>query len=295
MKKKTEDTKKNEDIKKIEDPSKTSEQKQEKEKEKEKEKDKTKQEEKKEKSKPKKKKPITKFNIDYIFRREQYILKNQKLTLTFQEMKKLISQELNIEESNLIINYLEKEITTPKTKIYDLIKDNKIKFFEVKKKTIQAINESIKTYIYTIKINNIKEAYDFNKQIDIFFSDLCLEKDCISEPTSLESYNVSFSRSDLAFDFKKFLTILKKVNELYKDIEIDVDIPKSNIKSSLFDNNNDNKKYKKFKIASAEHYKRQLGDYFTWNDIKRIQSMEEREKWIDQKGFYNSAGPVKKK
>ena len=100
MKKKTEDTKKNEDIKKIEDPSKTSEQKQEKEKEKEKEKDKTKQEEKKEKSKPKKKKPITKFNIDYIFRREQYILKNQKLTLTFQEMKKLISQELNIEESN---------------------------------------------------------------------------------------------------------------------------------------------------------------------------------------------------
>ena len=290
MKKKTEETKKYEEIKKIEVPKKNTEQEKTKQ---EKEKEKTKQEGKKEKSQPKKKKPITKFNIDYIFRREQYTLKNQKLTLTFQEMKKLISKELNIEESNLQIYYLEKEITSQKTKIYDLIKDNKIKFFEVKKKLILAINESIKSYINIIKINKIKDAFDFNKQIDIFFSDLCLEKDCISEPTSLESYNVSFSRSDLAFDFKKFLTILKKVNELYKDIEIDVDIPKNNIQNSILNNNN--KKYKKFKIASAEHYKKQLGDYFTWSDIKRIQSMEAREKWIDQKGFYNSAGPVKKK
>ena len=74
------------------------------------------------------------FNIDYIFRREQYTIKNQKLTLTFPEMRKLISKELNIPESDLQINYLEKELTSSKKTINELIKDNKIKFFEVKKK-----------------------------------------------------------------------------------------------------------------------------------------------------------------
>ena len=45
-------------------------------------------------------------------------------------MRKAISKELNIPESVLQINYLEKELTSSKTKINDLIKDNKIKFLK---------------------------------------------------------------------------------------------------------------------------------------------------------------------
>ena len=44
-------------------------------------------------------------------------------------MKKLISKELNINENDFQVLYFEKEITNPKTKIYDIIKDKRIKFF----------------------------------------------------------------------------------------------------------------------------------------------------------------------
>ena len=234
------------------------------------------------------------FNIDYIFRREQYTIKNQKLTLTFPEMRRLISKELNIPESDLQINYLEKELTSSKKTINELIKDNKIKFFEVKKKVQSTISDGILSYSHVVKVNNIKDALDFNKQIDIFFLDLCLEKNCISEPTSLDSYNVSFARNDLAFDFNKYLTILKKTNDLYENIEFKIEIPKQNKVVHLLDSN-EGKNGKKFKNPSAEEFKKKLGNFVTYSDLKRIQNMEGREKWIDQKGFIYSAGPVKKK
>jgi hypothetical protein len=234
------------------------------------------------------------LNIDYIFRREQYTLKNQKLTLTFGEMRKLISQELKIPESNLQINYLEKELTSSKVKINDLIKDNKIKFFEVKKKVQSTISDGILSYSHVVKVNNIKDALDFNKQIDTFFLDLCLEKNCISEPTSLDSYNVSFARNDLAFDFNKFLTILKKSNPLYENIEFKIEIPKQSKIIHILDSS-EGKNGKKFKNPSAEEFKKKLGNFVTYSDLKRIQNMEGREKWIDQKGFIYSAGPVKNK
>ena len=234
------------------------------------------------------------FNIDYIFRREQYTIKNQKLTLTFPEMRKLISKELNIPESDLQINYLEKELTSSKKTINELIKDNKIKFFEVKKKVQSTISDGILSYSHVVKVNNIKDALDFNKQIDTFFLDLCLEKNCISEPTSLDSYNVSFARNDLAFDFNKFLTILKKTNPLYENIEFKIEIPKQSKIIHILDSS-EGKNGKKFKNPSAEEFKKKLGNFVTYSDLKRIQNMEGREKWIDQKGFIYSAGPVKNK
>ena len=36
------------------------------------------------------------------------------------------------------------------------------------------------------------------------------------------------------------------------------------------------------------------GNYYTFNDIQKIDFLEGKKKWLDQKGFINSAGPVKK-
>ena len=210
-------------------------------------------------------------------------------------MKKLISEELKIPDSELQIFYIEKEITSSKTKIYDLIKDNKIKFFEVKKIIKPNSEEGIISYSFIVKVNNIKDTFDFSKKIDAFFSDLCLEKNCISEPTSLTSYNVCFSRNDLAFDFNKYLNVLKKNYPLYENIEFKIDIPKQSKGPPLLDSNkNNNKNNKKFKNPSAEDYKKKLGNYYTFNDIQKIDFLEGKKKWLDQKGFINSAGPVKK-
>ena len=251
--------------------------------------------EKKDQNIKKQKKKEIKYNIDFIFRREQYSIKNQKINLTFGEMKKLISEELKIPDSELQIFYIEKEITSSKTKIYDLIKDNKIKFFEVKKIIKPNSEEGIISYSFIVKVNNIKDTFDFSKKIDAFFSDLCLEKNCISEPTSLTSYNVCFSRNDLAFDFNKYLNVLKKNYPLYENIEFKIDIPKQSKGPPLLDSNkNNNKNNKKFKNPSPEDYKKKLGNYYTFNDIQKIDFLEGKKKWLDQKGFINSAGPVKK-
>ena len=238
-----------------------------------------------------------KLNIDYIFRREHYKIKNQKLNFTFGEMKKIISNELKINETDLQIFYLEKELTNKKTKINDLIKDNKIKFFEVKK-IIQKSEEINESYSNIVIINNISNGLDLNKQIETFFNDMLIEKNYICEPKSLTSYQVSFLYNDLAFDFKKYLNILKKSNPLYSKITTEIIIPKQNKIDPLITDPNEKKNNKNSKARnnnnlSVEDFKKKLGNFITYNDIKRMERMEDKMKWINQKGFISSGGNKK--
>ena len=240
----------------------------------------------------------TKITIDYIFRREPYKIKDQKKTLTFGEMKKIISNDLKINELDLQIIYLNNEIKNDKINIYDLIKDNKIKFFEVKK-IMKPSEDIIDSYEYILTIQNISNGLDLNKQIDNFFQDLLIERKCICEPRSLSSYNISFPTNDLAFDFKRYLSILKKTNPLYSNIKVIINIPEKpkfdTIINSMNKDNNNLKTIKKSKNPTLDYYKKNLGNYITYSDIKKMERMDAKSKWLNQKGFIPSGSNINKK
>ncbi len=240
----------------------------------------------------------TKITIDYIFRREPYKIKEQNTTLTFGDMKKIISNELKINELDLQIIYLDNEIKNDKINIYDLIKDNKIKFFEVKKK-INPSDDIIDSYEYILTIENISNGLDLNKQIDNFFQDLLIERKCICEPKSLSSYNISFPTNDLAFDFKRYLSILKKTNPLYANIRVIINIPEKPKFATVINKfNKENKNIKtitKSKNPTLDYYKKNLGNYITYSDIKKMERMDGKLKWLNQKGFIPSGNNINKK
>jgi len=240
----------------------------------------------------------TKITIDYIFRREPYKIKEQNTTLTFGDMKKIISNDLKINELDLQIIYLDNEIKNDKINIYDLIKDNKIKFFEVKKK-INPSDDIIDSYEYILTIENISNGLDLNKQIDNFFQDLLIERKCICEPKSLSSYNISFPTNDLAFDFKRYLSILKKTNPLYENIKVIINIPEKPKFAAVINNfnkeNKNMKTIKKSKNPTLDYYKKNLGNYITYSDIKKMERMDGKLKWLNQKGFIPSGSTINKK
>jgi len=240
----------------------------------------------------------TKLTIDYIFRREPYKIKDQTKNLTFGEMKKIISNDLKINETDLQITYLNNEIKNDKLIIYDLIKDNKIKFFEVKK-ILKPSEDIIDSYDYILTIQNISNGLDLNNQIDNFFQDILIERKCICEPKSLTSYNISFPTNDLAFDFKRYLSILKKINPLYANIKVIINIPEkpkfATIINSVDKEKNNLKTVKKSKNPTLDYYKKNLGNYITYSDIKKLERLDSKQKWLNQKGFIPSGSHINKK
>ena len=213
-------------------------------------------------------------------------------------MKKIISNDLKINETDLQITYLNNEIKNDKLIIYDLIKDNKIKFFEVKK-ILNPSDDIIDSYEYILTIENISNGLDLNKQIDNFFQDLLIERKCICEPKSLTSYNISFPTNDLAFDFKRYLSILKKINPLYANIKVIINIPEkpkfATIINSVDKEKNNLKTVKKSKNPTLDYYKKNLGNYITYSDIKKLERLDGKQKWLNQKGFIPSGIHINKK
>ncbi len=215
------------------------------------------------------------LNIDYIFRREHYSIKNQKISFTLGDMKKLISKELKLNENDFQILYFEKEINNPKEKIYDMIKEKKIKFFEVKK-IVKPFEDSLESYSYIVSIENFSNGYDLNQQIEVFFQNMLIEKKCICEPKTLNSYNVSFTHKDLAFDFKKYLTILKRTNPIYANITTKIIIPEEPKVATFFEKKKVKDKNKFRTKNLSMDYKNKLGTYVTYNDLKNYDRTEGR-------------------
>ena len=107
----------------------------------------------------------TKFNIDFIYRREQYKLKNLKISLTLKQIKENISKEIKVPSNELQVFYKNNEIKNEEQKIYDLFKNNKINFLEVKKQIKNS--NSVTSFDYKVEIKNLENGYDLNNQIDM--------------------------------------------------------------------------------------------------------------------------------
>ena len=166
------------------------------------------------------KKHIT-FNLDFVFRRERYTLKNLLSNYLISKVKKLISKKISVDVELIHIYYLDKEITNDQLNVYNLIKDNKVRYFEIKKES--PVNENIISLntnvnlIYKVKCKNIQNAKDFIDKIDIFFREKCLDKHYLCEPVEVNTYDVGFACEDNCYQFKRYMSIVKRLDSNYSN------------------------------------------------------------------------------
>ena len=163
------------------------------------------------------------FNLDFIYRRERYTLKNILSNYLISRVKKLISKKISVDLNLLHIYYLDKEIIDDKLNVYDLIQNNKIKYFEVKKES--PINEDVLSLstnihlIYKIRCKGIQNTKDFIEKIETFFKERCLDKHYLCEPIGNNTYDVGFSCEDNCFQFKRYMMIVKKLDNNYINVK----------------------------------------------------------------------------
>ena len=226
------------------------------------------------------------FNLDFIYRREKYTLKNLYSNFLISKIKKLISKKLSIDIPSIHIYYLDKEIINDRLNVYDLIKDNKIKYFLVKKESpvngeVISLNTNVHL-LYKIKCFEISDYQDFVEKIEAFFIDRCLDKHYTCEPFNENAYEVSFSCEDICFQFKRYMQTLKRIDKNYLNTKCElIPIDKSNIKKYKNDNNSINSIENKYKESEFIN----KGPYMTYEEMQRKNEKEEKKKWIDKKGF----------
>ena len=228
------------------------------------------------------KKP-TLFNLDFIFRRERYTLKNILSNYLLSRVKKLISKKISVDLNLIHVYYLDKEITNDKLNVFDLIKNNKVKYFEVKKES--PINENIISLnsnvnlIYKVKCKNIENAKDFIDKIELFFRDKCLDNHYLCEPVGINTYDVGFCCEDTCYQFKRYMNIVKKLDPNYCKTTYEyVPFEKNKVlmpRLSNFPTLN----------SSSETLFINKGPYMTYEDIQKKNEKEGRKRWISKKDF----------
>ena len=159
------------------------------------------------------------FNLDFIYRRQRYTLKNLFSNYLISKIKKLISKKILVDIDLLHLYHLDKEIINDKLNVYDMIHNSKIKFLEVKKEfpnneDVISLNKNIRL-IYKVRCIGIKNVKDFIEKIETFFKERCLEKHYLCDPIGNNIYDVGFSCDDNRFQFKRYMMIVKKLDNNY--------------------------------------------------------------------------------
>jgi len=224
-----------------------------------------------------------KYDLDFIFRRQRYILKNLSSDCLLSRIKKLINKKISVDLNLIHIYYLDKEITDDKINVYDLIKDNKIKYFEVKKEfpaneNIISLNSNL-NLIYKVKCKNIENAKDFIDKIDTFFREKCLDKHYLCEPVAINTYDVGFACEDNCYQFRRYMSIIKKLDNNYSNSTFEY-VPFDKIKML---------RPKLIDFPTLNQYSDPIyinkGPYMTYEEIKRQNEREDKKKWLCKKGF----------
>ena len=213
-------------------------------------------------------------------------MKNLYSNYLISKLKKLISKKLSIDIPLIHIYYLDKEVTDDKLNVYDLIKDNKIKYFLVKKEA--PTNENVISLntnahlIYKVKCYEITDYKDFTDKIETFFSDRCIDKHYICEPSGENGYEISFTCEDICFQFKRYFLTLNRIDKKYIKSKCElIPVDKSNIINSKYRSNNSNNN--EYKIKESEFINK--GPYMTYEEMQRKNEREEKKKWINKNGF----------
>jgi len=195
------------------------------------------------------------IKIIYLYLHEEFYL-NVNPTITLSEIKYLIGLNLNLDVNkfNMIYNdkVLSEEIMSKKLNEY--INFSKIKIrpiFIIKRRLIISNTLPIfnslytKNYLYKVRIENYPSMANKDvlpddnlyKIINDFFFGQFIKKDFICEKRNIDEFIISFPSSDIAFDFNRYMYIIKNMRPILKDIKISLMINKKR-KNSLNNINN---------------------------------------------------------
>lgn len=263
-----------------------------------------------------KKDPI-KFNLDFIYRRERYTLKNLKDNSLVSLIKRKISEKIQVDVNKLNFYYKNKELKedSNKTNVYEMIKGDTAPFIDVKKQStinqnIISLNSKI-NLIYKVESTNISNYSDFVDKIEQFFKDVCLEKHYLCEPTGTNTYHVCFSCSDHCFQFKRYMMNISRLEKMYEKSCFNVlKVDKSQIIEPKIENpieeidtdsnkiekivvvNKKNKEieieYRKMKHREDDYFQKDFvnsGPYLSLKEIQKQEEKESKKKWVGKKNF----------
>ena len=263
-----------------------------------------------------KKDPI-KFNLDFIYRRERYTLKNLKDNSLVSLIKRKISEKIQVDINKLNFYYKNKELKedSNKTNVYEMIKGDTAPFIDVKKQStinqnIISLNSKI-NLIYKVESTNISNYSDFVDKIEQFFKDVCLEKHYLCEPTGTNTYHVCFSCSDHCFQFKRYMMNISRLEKMYEKSSFNVlKVDKSQIIEPKIENpieeidtdsnkiekivvvNKKNKEieieYRKMKHREDDYFQKDFvnsGPYLSLKEIQKQEEKESKKKWVGKKNF----------
>ena len=275
----------------------------------------------KEEEKKEEKKEIIKYNLDFIYRRERYILKNLVNNILVSRLKALIAKKISVDVNILKFYYKDKELKQEDNKknVYEMIKGDSVPFIDVKKESV--INQNIISLnskvnlVYKVKCYPITSYIDFVNKIEQFFKDICIENHYLCEPTSTDSYDVCFSCSDHCFQFKRYMMNVSRTDKLYEKTKFEIPkVDKSKIIEPKLDKGvNDllesdenpikiekmvvkDKKtektiefeYRKIKHKETDYFQKEfvnVGPYESYEEIKKKQDKDDKRKWISKKNF----------
>ena len=267
--------------------------------------------------KPEEKKVLAKYNLDFIYRREKYTLKNLVENMLVSRIKLLIGKKLSIDVKDLKFYHKDKELKEEDNKknVYEMIKDDNVPFIDVKKESpnnenIISLNTKV-NLIYKVKCEPVSSYVDLVNKIEQFFRDICLEKNFLCEPTAKESYDVCFSCSDHCFQFKRYMMNISRTDKLYEKTKFEIlKVDKSKVIEPKIDKKEEeeevgnkvetllvkdkktkkeiNIEYKKMKHRENDYFQKDFinsGPYESYEEIKKKSEKGDKKKWIGKKDF----------
>lgn len=238
------------------------------------------------------------YKISFIYKRQNYNL-DLKGKSTVEDLQKQIAETLHLFQSDVEIMYKGKPLdsqNTGKQKVLDIIKDEKCPIFEIKKKSLYNNLSNVaqlypKVYNDKVIVDGITNSLDLHQKIDQFFKDCCVEKDYYCEPLTESKYSVGFPYPDLAFDFNRYLLILKGTNEIYSNIKSSLQLNKGgrrnrhNLDQDGFKNYGSIFSPKKNSDKYSSLYVGLSGPYMSQETRERKEYLENKKKWICKQDF----------
>lgn len=238
------------------------------------------------------KKPLVKFNLDFLYRREKFTL-NLKNNCLVSFLKRKISEKINVDKKSLKFYYKDVELKddSDKTNVYDMINGDKIPFIDVKKEF--PINQDIislnskSNLIYKVECKPILSYRDLIEKIESFFKDTCIDKNYLCEPVSTNTYYACFSCSDHCFQFKRYMMNIVRKEKEYKYTKFKImEVDKSRIMEPKIEQNIEEDTEDLGKVEEMV-----VKDKKTNKDVKiKFRKIKHKEDDYFQKDFLNS-GP----
>ena len=253
---------------------------------------------------------------------EYFDLKNIKFR-PIVYVKKKFSVESDLSYFNIIPKNYNYKV---RIQNYPINKENN---YESKENLDNIINNFFKNY-YSVNNNNnnLENIYHYKIEDE---SQYKMEEEEEDEENKLQTeqepptYIVCFSSQDIAFDFNRYVNMLKIINPTFKEIKSNIIMPKKVIKKTR-NNQNATRSYikygvdygleegtdlmkrnnkilnlvrlnflkkaelKKLRKSNSQESITGLGPYLSFTEIERIQKKEDKKKWINPEGFISCVG-----